>query len=55
MTPEQITEHIRQQLAEKDRSDLDRLGRAQTFRAILENAKENGVAASAKHSAESRP
>lgn len=30
MTPEQIAETIRQQLAEKDRSDLDQLGRAQT-------------------------
>lgn len=55
MTPEQIAESIRQQLAQKERDDLDQLGRAQTFRAILENAKENGVAASAKHSTESRP
>lgn len=37
MTPEQIAEHIRQQLAAKERDDLDQLGRAQTFRAIVEN------------------
>lgn len=51
MTPGQIAEHIRQQLAEKERDDLDRLGRAQTFRAILENAKGNAV----RPAMESRP